>query len=76
MTAQPKKQGPQRPDRDAPEPAGKPSQAEGDRDTIEQALGERARRDERTEPAPSDKPSQAEGDRDTIEQALGEQKRT
>jgi hypothetical protein len=44
MTAQPKKQGPQRPDRDAPEPAGKPSQAEGDRDTIEQALGERAPR--------------------------------
>jgi hypothetical protein len=44
MTAQPKrKQEPQRLDRDVPEPAGKPSQAEGDRDTIEQALGEQKR---------------------------------
>jgi hypothetical protein len=75
MTAQPKrKQEPQRADREAPEPAGKPSQAEGERDTIEQDLGQRPRRSKPIEPDPSGKPSQAEGERDTIEQELGERK--
>jgi hypothetical protein len=44
MTAQRKrKQESQRADRDAPESAGKPSQAEGDRNTIEQDLNARKR---------------------------------
>ncbi len=54
-----------------------PSQAEGDRETIEEALGERPtqtseRTDAQDQDVPSDEPSQAEGDRETIEEELGE----
>lgn len=62
---------------DQPTFSSGPSQAEGDRETIEEALGERpTQTSERTnavdEDVASDEPSQAEGDRETIEEALGE----
>ena len=75
MTEQAKReQTPQRVERDDVA-AGKPSQAEGDRATVEQDLGERPRTSERPEPEPTGKPSQAEGDRATVEQNLRKQKR-
>jgi hypothetical protein len=62
---------------DQPTFSSGPSQAEGDRETIEEALGERpTQTSERTnaqdQDVPSDEPSQAEGDRETIEESLGE----
>lgn len=47
-------------------PAGKPSQAEGEREP-----GEESRSRSQTE-SPAGKPSQAEGDRETVEQDLNE----
>ena len=47
-------------------PAGKPSQAEGERRESEEARSGR-----QTQP-PSGHPSQAEGDRETVEEKLGE----
>ena len=59
-----------------PAPGGKPSQAEGDRETIERSLGERGeQRDttrQRASDSPPGKPSQAEGDRETVEEDLRE----
>ena len=52
-----------------------PSQAEGERDSVEQDLG-RQRRTRQPTPDTNSRPSQAEGERDTIEQDLGEKKRT
>jgi hypothetical protein len=54
-----------------------PSQAEGDRELIEEKLGERPTQTSETTDAqdqmsPSDHPSQAEGDREKIEEKLGE----
>jgi hypothetical protein len=65
----------ERSDQREPQPSGKPSQAEGDRATVEHDLGEKPRDNQRREPQPSGKPSQAEGDRATVEHDLGEQKR-
>lgn len=47
-------------------PAGRPSQAEGERRESEEA------RSERHVEEPAGRPSQAEGDRETIEEELGE----
>ncbi len=47
-------------------PAGKPSQAEGERRDSEEA------RSGRQTEAPAGRPSQAEGDREMIEEKLGE----
>jgi hypothetical protein len=52
-------------------PGGKPSQAEGDRETTDQAVGQGGGGGSQTQ-SPGGKPSQAEGDRETIEQDLGE----
>jgi hypothetical protein len=65
------------PNDDQPTFSSGPSQAEGDRETIEEALGERpTQTSERTnaqdQDVASDEPSQAEGDRETIEESLGE----
>jgi hypothetical protein len=78
MTERNKQHGGQKPER--------PSQAEGDRETIEQDLHEKgqpnssdARRNRRSGAATEghetpDRPSQAEGDRETIEQDLRKQR--
>ena len=57
----------------------RPSQAEGDRETVEQALGEQesnwarpAGAGQGAAPDPAAQPSQAEGDRETVEEDLRE----
>jgi hypothetical protein len=76
MTEQAKnKNAAQRGDQKGSEPTGKPSQAEGDRTTVEQDLGEQASSSQRPTPGVSGKPSQAEGDRATVEQDLREKQR-
>lgn len=65
------------PNDDQPTFSSGPSQAEGDRETVEEALGERptqtsGRTNAQDQDVASDEPSQAEGDRETIDEALGE----
>ncbi len=60
-----------------PDPAAKPSQAEGDRETVDAALGEQGQSGAATTapegiPDPTAKPSQAEGDRETVDADLDE----
>jgi hypothetical protein len=76
MTEQAKKKNAaRRGDHKDPQPTGKPSQAEGDRVTVELDLGEQASSSQRPTPGVSGKPSQAEGDRETVEQDLREKQR-